>query len=709
MPRDVSTPIILGLSGGTTPTRPAPDSMNQYRIPTAADAFHDSAAVLVRDGEVLAAIEEERLNRLKHTNKLPVNAIHACLHVAGLKLADITHFAYYSREDVLDRMVISYMLQHPQIPPSWTARAYFAQALSSDLSIEVAPASLTFVEHHLAHATSAYAMSTFENALVVTLDGHGDELSGTVWAGCGGRLTRMYDIPEHDSLGFFYLYATRYLGYGNFDEYKVMGLAPYGDPSRLRHLFEAICVLEPEGRFKISEKELMAALNALPPPRRTGEPLTSFHQDVAAAVQETVERATMHLLSYYRSKTGLRNLCLAGGVAHNSTMIGKIARSGLFDGVFVQPAAHDAGCALGAALCVQRDAVPHLHTKPLTHVYWGQNVGDKRAVRAQLELWSEVINFYEAQAVAQEAASLIASGEVVGWVQGRAEFGPRALGNRSILADPRPAGNRDRINELVKQRETYRPFAPAVLEEYASEFFEMPNGIDAGYMTMTVPVKQDARRSLGAVTHVDGTARVQTVSRSTNRRFWALLEAFRAQTGIPVLLNTSFNHSSEPIVDSINDAVTCLLTTGLGYLIAGDFVITKREKLSERIWGLVPVIPDHVRITHSREVSAPGVLDDVFRCEQTVTPSRSRAISRDAHSMMRLCDGARSLAQLFDLSDALGDRAAIAKEFEVLWTFRLLRLLPPALAQQTSIISSEMNSAVPQNELAFTAGFSPSC
>src|SRR6185369_4375396 len=352
------------------------------------------------------------------------------------------------------------------------------------------------------------------DALVVTLDGFGDRLSGTVWAAAEGRLERLLDIPKRQSLGLLYLEAIRYLGYSLFDEYKVMGLAPYGVPSRFRHVFEPMCELKPDGRYDVHLERVTRLREILPVPRRSGEPLSTVPRDVAAALQETLEGAAAHLLTHYRRATGLRHLCLAGGVAHNSTMIGAIARSGLFDGVFVQPASHDGGCALGAALHVYRALEPHCPLVPVQDGYWGRPLPDAAATGRRLGAWSDLVHVTRSSDIAAETAALIARGAIVGWVQGRSEFGPRALGNRSILADPRPAAAKDRINEAVKQREAYRPFAPAVLEEYADAWFEMPSGTCGAFMTFTVLVRASVRDVLGAVTHVDGTARVQTVSKS---------------------------------------------------------------------------------------------------------------------------------------------------------------------------------------------------
>ena len=681
MPRATNGPLILGLSGGTAPTRP-PDPTDERQVLLPFGHWHDSAAVLIRDGMVLAALEEERLNRLKHTNKLAQRAIRACLKEAGLTIGDVDCIAYYTKEDSFDRLIVRHMMNHPAVPTSWSGRAYLADVLSEALDYPIDPARLMFVEHHATHAASAYLLGTVSDALVVTLDGMGDGVSGTVWAAHAGHLTRLLDLPIADSLGTFYLDLTRYLAYQLFDEYKVMGLAPYGEPSRFRQSFDTMCTLGSAGQFTLQCEPLYALDESLPRPRRAGEPMTAAWQDLAAAGQEALERVALHVLTHYQKETGLRHLCLAGGVFHNSTLVGKISRSGLFDSVFVQPAASDAGCALGAALMAHRMLAPDIQIAPMSHAYWGPDLDDRDTVRAQLDRWRSFVEVRRTDDVAAVTADVLARGAVVGWVQGRSEFGPRALGNRSILADPRPAANKDRINELVKHREAYRPFAPAVLAEEADRFFELPAGACADYMTMTVPVRPAARPLLGAVTHIDGSARVQTVTRVTNRRFWELLKAFEAQTGVPVLLNTSFNHSVEPIVQSIDDAMTCFLTTGLTHLVVDVFVVEKREGLLDRLWTLVPALPEYVRIVHARRPGRHGTLEDVFQCEHLVTRTRTRTVAATTGRLLLHADGRRPLAELAGELELRGDRGAVAAEIEVLWNERLIQLLPSTTARQ---------------------------
>jgi carbamoyltransferase len=683
-------PLVLGFNGGTAPTRPSTSGASERRVQGPFEFYHDAAAVLVGHGSVLAGLEQERLNRVKHTNRIAGDAMRAVLRTAGVSVSDLDGIAYYFSESFMDALVVDYMLRHPGVHTRWNGRTYFAEVLSDELGVTVDPARLVFVEHHLAHAMSAYAAGPFADALVVTLDGWGDEIAGSVWEGRNGRLTRLLDIPAEDSLGLFYLEATRYLAYDQFDEYKVMGLAAYGDPRRYRPLFDSVITLEPNGRFKVHAKAGRRALRRLPPPRRSGEPLTQMHQDFAAAAQEAVERAFTHLLTYYQRETSLRHLCVAGGVMHNSTMVGKIARAGLFEGLFVQPAANDSGCALGAALAVHRDLAPEAPIAPIADVYWGPALGD---VWEQLEPWTDLVVARPSDDIAGDVASMIAGGAVVGWVQGRSEFGPRALGNRSILADPRPEANKDRINDLVKHREAYRPFAPSVLAEYADEWFEIPRGARAEFMSLTVPVRTEVRAMLGAVTHVDGTARVQTVSRSTNARFWSLIEAFRQRTGVPVLLNTSFNHSVEPIVQSIDDAMTCFLTTGLDGLVVDDYLVTKRGDGPQRLSLLVPTIPEYVRIVQARQPDGAGGFESVYRCEHIVNTAATVAVSRAACAVLQQCDGRRRLIDLLNAPTSPADRAVI-DELEHLWALRLIRFLPVASVERTTVDRSTSIEAV---------------
>lgn len=597
--------LILGFYGGPS-TEFETDSPTQT---------HDGAAVLLKDGEVVAAIEEERLNRIKHSYAAPLRAARFVMEQAGVGLADIDRIAIPFQAGSADRLLRRLYLADPSashpLDVADALRAQWRRHLGADVPRE----KIRFVPHHIAHATATFEMSGFDQALVMTIDGQGDTESGLTLKGSAAGLELLHRVPIAESLGHFYMQAIGFLGYRLFDEYKVMGLAPYGDPERFRAPFEAMCELLPQGQWRL-HMHLLDGMYAQLMPRRKGDPIEQIHKDFAAALQQTLERAVFHALTHFRETTGLSKLCLGGGVAHNCTMNGNILRSGLFEQVFVHPAAHDGGNALGAALSVHRDEAQH-RPQRLRNVYWGSPLGEAASVESRLRAWSDFVDIAPSADVEETAAELIAAGKVIGWVQGRSEFGPRALGNRSILADPRPAEYKGLINKMVKTRESFRPFAPAVLEEHAAEYFELPAGATQfPFMTFVLNVQPDKRELLGAVTHVDGTARVQTVSRSESPRFWRVIDAFRRRTGVPVLLNTSFNNNVEPIVDSIEDAVACFLTTGLQALVVGDFVLTKKDGAPRA--ALVPELPNHVRLHERRQREADGEVRDLFELRRAV-------------------------------------------------------------------------------------------
>lgn len=586
--------LYLGLSGGLNLVHES-----SFDIPRA--FTHDGAVVLVEDGEVVAAIEEERLNRIKHSNKFPVRALRFCLEQRGARIEDVERIAFYATEEYCDALLARLHLTRPDMKRRLTAREVVWEQLRREFDTEIDPSRITFVRHHLAHAASAFALSGFERSLVVAIDGYGDFLSGLVAFGEGPALTEIATFPQDKSLGILYLDVIQFIGYGSFDEYKVMGLAPYGDPAVYRAELQSLYQLLPDGGYELDLDRIVPTLLGKVPVRKKGEPFQQEHKDLAAALQESLEKIVLHVLRHHREATGLDRLCLAGGVAHNCTMNGKVLASGLFEDVFVQPAAHDAGCALGAALLASQEGGHPVRRQRMQHVFLGSDIGAAPAVLAELQAWSGFLEIERPEDLARRTAELIAGGAAVGWVQGRSEFGPRALGNRSILADPRPAENKNRINAIVKKREGYRPFAPSVLEEDVREVFVVPPGTDSlPFMIFVVDVRPEKRGLLGAITHVDGTARIQTVSRETNPAYWELINAFKELTGVPLLLNTSFNNNVEPIVDSVEDAVVCFLTTGLDYLVVGDYLAKKRAPALEDWASLRVSLPPYSQVQRTR-------------------------------------------------------------------------------------------------------------
>ncbi|MDF5727064.1 MAG: carbamoyltransferase C-terminal domain-containing protein [Rhizonema sp. PD38] len=663
--------LVLGFCGGL-------DLVHEYPYGYVTSRLHDSAAVLIENGEVVFAIEEERLNRIKHTGKFPTQSLHFCLKSHGVKLQDIDLIAFYCSKQYLEQLVKQLFWEFTQVK-TIDPVTFFQDVVRKGLNSEIDPDRLCFVPHHHSHAMSAVALSGYERSLVTTFDGEGEGISGTVFETEGTMLKQIADIPASKSLGHFYENLIGFLGYGGFDEYKVMGLAPYGNPERYRSLFQTLYTLLPKGDYVIHSDKIISLLD-LGMPRRKGEPFTQMHKDIAASLQEALEELAFHVIRFYQQETKQKNLCMAGGVAHNCTLNGKILRSGMFENVFVQPAAHDAGCALGAALYAYYKAKP-IAKKPLKleHVYWGTDIGSSFSVLSQLRQWQDFIAFEELIDVSGQTAELLASGYVVGWVQGRSEFGPRALGNRSILADPRPEENKERVNKMIKKREGYRPFAPSVLEEEVDEFFEVPpNQKQLPFMIFVVNVREDKRDLLGAITHVDGTARIQTVSRKTNERYWDLIHSFEKLTGVPILLNTSFNNNVEPIVDSVEDAVVCFLTTGLDYLVIGEYLIKKKEVSWQNYMSVRLSLPPHISLHQVKKLSSDAKFSNFFYIGNSYDTEFQVGVSNEVFRVLSFANSEKTVASILkeDSVTEQGKAQGIVQELMELWSRRLILLRP---------------------------------
>ncbi|TWA91997.1 carbamoyltransferase family protein [Bradyrhizobium stylosanthis] len=667
--------LCLGVSGGL-------DRVYECRPELPSTFLHDGAAVLVRDGRVIAAVEEERLNRIKHSNKFPSQSIQYCLEAAGVELKDVDRIAFYATEAYCNAMLERLFVSQPSDAIPMDARLLLRTMLGQEFGTEVDPSRISFVSHHQAHAVSAFAMSGFEQSLVLAIDGGGDFLSGLVAIGSGTEVNILQSFPESNSLGLFYLETIRYLGYSLFDEYKVMGLAPYGDPAPYRNLFAQFYELSENGCYRLYLDRIGPALVRNIQVRQKGMPFTQQHRDVSASLQEALERVVFHILKHYREATGMNRLCLAGGVAHNCTVNGKLLYSGLFEDIFVQPAAHDAGCALGAALMASHEGGRPAPRERLQDVYWGPDLGTEHAVEQELNAWAGHLDIERSDDVSGRAADWMASGAVIGWVQGRSEFGPRALGNRSILADPRPAANKDRINAMVKKREGYRPFAPSVLAEDAPEYFDLPAGeTEFPFMNVVVRVRNSKRDSLGAITHVDGTARLQTVSRKSNPTYWSLIDEFKKRTGIPVLLNTSFNNNAEPIVDSVADAVATFLTTELDALVVGPFLVKKRAVTLEDWTSLAVSLPPYVSLYRVRAHTARDRQETVCEIRTAFSGGGTVPISGVLFDLLMRIKGESVLRDLFDsMMMDHAERETLVEELKGLWEQRRVRLHPPSRA-----------------------------
>jgi carbamoyltransferase len=548
--------------------------------------MHDSSACIARDGEVLFAVAEERLSRVKHDARFPDMAIRACLDFAGIRADEVDYVcqgwprpraAYLhdlrgyatGRQRVDSRALLNSTRQFLSMSHQRGGENHFRRLFGPS------KAEFRFMDHHLAHAISAFAYSGFEDAAILVLDGRGATEATSVWRGRNGRLEHLWTIPWPNSLGLFYAQFTYFLGFTPYsDEWKVMGLAPYGEPGIDLREF----IVPEENPYRVATNLLIAPESdpframelRLGPPRLPESEIDARHKNLAFAVQDMCERAMMTLAQAAVAKTGCGNLCLAGGVALNSKANGKILSSGIVDRIFVQPAASDDGVCLGAVLGPTLDAGEKLPVRKMRHAYLGNECSDAEIEKA---LATYKIRAKRVADPAAVAAALLADGKILGWVQGRMEFGPRALGSRSILADPRDPEMNAKVNNAVKFREWWRPFAPSLLAESAGEYLE--SATDSPFMVLTAQVRPEKRSIIPSVTHVDGSARPQTVERDVNPLYWRLISEFGRRTGVPVVMNTSFNLRGEPIVSSPTDAIRTFFSSGMDALIIGSFVVEK--------------------------------------------------------------------------------------------------------------------------------------
>ncbi|MBI1851460.1 MAG: hypothetical protein HYR85_14060 [Planctomycetes bacterium] len=552
------------------------------------NTLHDASVALVHDGEIVVCLEEERLSRTKHHRGFPERSIREALAFAKITFNDVGAVAFYwhpwHRLGHFAAHVVSHLprsLSYLRFQPElWGGFVGVGRRLREEYGFR---GKLRYVKHHVAHAYSAFCPSPFESAAVLTVDGTGEWTTTAFFRGDASGIATVREIGYPDSVGKVYEALTQYLGFKPLcDEGKVMGLAPYGAP-RFSEAFERILSWNGNASLHVGAeffqywlgrdpKYAPALVDLLGPARVPESALDDRHKDVAASLQRRTEEAMLALAGEAAKLAPSRNLCLAGGVALNSVANGRVLRESAFDGLFVQPAAYDAGAALGAALAVSHRAQRRLPRPKFDHAYLGAEF-DEASCRRALE--TSGVAFEHVNDAPERAALLLASGKVVGWFQGRGEYGPRALGNRSILADPRDPGMKDRLNERVKHREGFRPYAPSILEERASEWFV--GAYPSPFMLLVFPVREDKRAKVPAITHVDGTARVQTISRTTNPKFHALVSAFDRRTGVPLVLNTSLNRRGEPMAGRPEDAVRLFLGTELDALFLGDLLAVKGE------------------------------------------------------------------------------------------------------------------------------------
>jgi carbamoyltransferase len=587
--------------------------------------YHDSAAAIVRDGEVVAAAQEERFTRKKHDSSFPANAVKYCLEAEGVSLDNVDYIVFYDKPFLkFERLLETYLAFAPRglrsfqmAIPLWVREKLFQKDLLAKQLKQISPSNniegkLLFTEHHMSHAASAFFPAPFEEALVLTMDGVGEWSTTSVAIGRGNHLEMIREIHFPHSLGLLYSAFTYYTGFRvNSGEYKLMGLAPYGEPKYTARILDNLIDLKPDGSFRLNMKYFdyctgltmtNAKFDALfgLPARKPEELLTPVHMDLAASIQNVLEEIVLRMTRSLAAETGIRNLCLAGGVALNCVANGKILRDGKFDKIWIQPAAGDAGGALGAAL-----AAYHLYKgQPRTvsassdgmkGAYLGPEFSQQEIER-RLQAAGAVFTTLTDEELIKASAQALADEKALGWFQGRMEFGPRALGGRSILGDARSPSMQSVLNLKVKYRESFRPFAPSVLREDVADWFEMD--VDSPYMLLVadvvqrrrIPMTEEQQKLFGieklnvprseipAVTHVDYSARVQTVHSDTNPRYHQLISKFKQLTGCPVIVNTSFNVRGEPIVCFPEDAFRCFMGTEIEALAVGNCFLRKEDQ-----------------------------------------------------------------------------------------------------------------------------------
>lgn len=570
------------------------------------NAFHgDASACLVVDGRLVAAVEEERFNRIKHAAGFPVESVRYCLQAGGARLSDVDHIAISRNPSAhIHKKLLFSLRNNPSLDLirsrlSNASKVHDLKTLLAaafDLDPAAIKAKLHNVEHHRAHLASSFFVSPFEKAALLSVDGFGDFVSCMWGTGAANKIDIDHWVEFPHSIGILYTAITQFLGFPKYgDEYKVMGLASYGEPefktqmnSLLKvtnglsfeldlryflHHSQGVQMTWDSGYPEMSNVYADSLASLFGAPRSAGESVDRRHENIASSLQHHLEEVEFHMLNSLYEKTHSENLCLAGGVALNCVANGKITDRTPFRNIYIQPAANDSGTAIGAAFYVHNAVLGNPREIVMDHAYWGPGYSDGE-VESAIATAGLPCKKLEGSELTAWTASRLAEGNVVGWYQGRMEFGPRALGNRSILVDPRRHDMKDILNARIKHREPFRPFAPSIKEEATAQYFEKSH--PSPYMLMTYNVRAEKRDVIPAPTHVDGTGRLQTVTRAQNALYWDLLDAFEKQTGVPVLLNTSFNEN-EPIVDTPRQAIDCFQRTKMDALVLGPFVLQKEQ------------------------------------------------------------------------------------------------------------------------------------
>jgi carbamoyltransferase len=574
------------------------------------NAYHaDSSAAIFKDGEMIAATEEERFRRQKHWAGFPSMAVEFCLKEAGISLSQVDHIAIGRDPAAKMNKKLLFLLKNPgggfnavldRLKNARKVASLEEEFVRIDNTVdkEVIKNRIHQVEHHRSHLASAFFASPFEEAALLSIDGSGDFTTTMTGIGKGNQIEVLDSVDFPHSVGLFYTAFTQLLGFPHYgDEYKVMGLAPYGEPKYVDKL-KKVLRFDSNGLFSLDLKYFRSAKSGIVSygddhipvvaplysealvekfgaVRKKEEPLSQYHKDMAASVQRVTEELIFHILNHLQKRTGLNSVCIAGGVAQNSVANGKLTRNTGFKNVYIPSAGHDAGISMGSALYVYNHILKQERAAPVWSAYTGSRFSNEE-IEQYLQSRNIPYKRLADEELYEKVSDQLINAGVVGWFNGRAEFGPRALGARSILADPRRTDAKDLLNAKIKRRESFRPFAPSILKEFVGEYFEVTDEVP--FMEKVFPIKKEKHAVIPAVTHADGTGRLQTVDKVVTPRYYALIEAFRKKTGVPILLNTSFNEN-EPIVNSPHDALECYLRTSMDMLVLENCVITRNGSI----------------------------------------------------------------------------------------------------------------------------------
>ena len=568
------------------------------------NAYHgDSAACIFKDGELIAATEEERIRRIKHWAGFPSESVKFCLDECGIDITEVDHITIsrdpsanvYKKITHSLKNLVSFKTLKDRLANTKKVSSVKGE-LAKALGIEESKikAEVHNVEHHRSHMASAFFASPFEESAILSIDGFGDFTSTMIGTGKGNKIEVLDQVIYPHSVGVFYTAFTQYLGFENYgDEYKVMGLSPYGNPT-MTDKVKDVLIFKDNGLFEINTKYFKHPKEGVQMSWEDGDPfieniyseymeekfgkarvkgdeLTQYHKDLAASIQRVTEELIFHILNHLQKHTGVKNICIAGGVAQNSVANGKILENTTFDNLYIPPAGHDAGTAIGSALWLYNQLLDKPRIAPMMHSYFGAKFSDEE-VEAYLKSENIAYSKLSDEALNEKVTDCLINAGVVGWFQGRAEFGPRALGHRSIICDPTRDDAKELINAKIKRREPFRPFAPSILKEQVSEYFEKDD--DVPFMEKVYQFKEDKKEKLSAVVHVDGSGRLQSVDKAISPKYYSLIEAFYEKSGTPILLNTSFNEN-EPIVNTPAEAYACFSRTTMDMVVMGNIVVER--------------------------------------------------------------------------------------------------------------------------------------